>query len=396
MYYNIKIKSNGSEFSLESYDKEVIQREMDLYFACIFDVSDDFKENIKKIEITNKNVRSINEVEIQKNAKQAQQLSEERIQELAKIRAQEIIKAQQAKIEEEAKENLFNKEEVLPIQNSIEEITLPPVQPAVQTMNEVIKFQNEPSFLIEEEEPTVTEATQSELPNEILELISLAQKKIEAIEKSPTINVLANNENNTPKTTRTDIYEKETLSSFELKNQEKLENIFNAPTPEQSFEEYSEESNVQTPQTSEENILENLSEVSLTDVELGLQPKTQEEATFQPVINTPVNIQEIKEEPTQENIQTDFKAYLSGFNSNGLVDELTICAYYIKNILNQDNFTMKFVNSKLFQATGKIADMSIIDELITKDYIEVINTEEGKKYCITANGEEYFAIKFQG
>ena len=54
MYYNIKIKSNGSEFSLESNNKEVTQREMDMYFAHIFDVSENFKSQIKKVEIKGK------------------------------------------------------------------------------------------------------------------------------------------------------------------------------------------------------------------------------------------------------------------------------------------------------------------------------------------------------
>ena len=63
MYYNIKIKSNGSEFSLESNNKEVTQREMDMYFAHIFDVSESFKSQIKKIEINNANVKSIEEIE---------------------------------------------------------------------------------------------------------------------------------------------------------------------------------------------------------------------------------------------------------------------------------------------------------------------------------------------
>ena len=56
---------------------------------------------------------------------------------------------------------------------------------------------------------------------------------------------------------------------------------------------------------------------------------------------------------------------------------------------------MKYINSKLFQATGEIADLSIIDELITKEYIRIIDSEEGKKYCITMDGESYFAEKFQ-
>ena len=69
MYYNIKIKSNGSEFSLETSHKEVLEREMDLYFACVFNVSEEFKSKIKKVEITNENVKSIDEVEAKEETK---------------------------------------------------------------------------------------------------------------------------------------------------------------------------------------------------------------------------------------------------------------------------------------------------------------------------------------
>ena len=63
MYYNIKIKSQNSEFILESNDKIVTQREMDMYFAYIFGVSDDFISKIKKIEIKSENLKSIDEFE---------------------------------------------------------------------------------------------------------------------------------------------------------------------------------------------------------------------------------------------------------------------------------------------------------------------------------------------
>ena len=63
MYYNIKITSNGSEFSLNSNDREITQNEMDKYFAQILGVSEEFKAKLKYVEIHNKNVKSIKEVE---------------------------------------------------------------------------------------------------------------------------------------------------------------------------------------------------------------------------------------------------------------------------------------------------------------------------------------------
>ena len=57
---------------------------------------------------------------------------------------------------------------------------------------------------------------------------------------------------------------------------------------------------------------------------------------------------------------------------------------------------MKFINSKLFQATGNIASLSVVDELIEKKHIKTYLVDESNKYCITQDGEEYFAQKFQG
>ena len=59
MYYNIKIKSQNSEFILESNDKDITQREMDLYFAQIYGASEEFRSKIKKIEIKSSNLKSI-------------------------------------------------------------------------------------------------------------------------------------------------------------------------------------------------------------------------------------------------------------------------------------------------------------------------------------------------
>ena len=55
MFYNIKIKSNKGEYSLESFDKDIIQREMDLYFASLYGASPEFRAKIKEIDISKKN-----------------------------------------------------------------------------------------------------------------------------------------------------------------------------------------------------------------------------------------------------------------------------------------------------------------------------------------------------
>ena len=91
----------------------------------------------------------------------------------------------------------------------------------------------------------------------------------------------------------------------------------------------------------------------------------------------------------------DYSVYRAGFVINEFSDDFLICAYYIKNILHQDCFSMKFINSKLFPASGKIADMGVTDELIGKGYIKEYEVEFSKQYAITPDGERYFVAKFQ-
>ena len=55
---------------------------------------------------------------------------------------------------------------------------------------------------------------------------------------------------------------------------------------------------------------------------------------------------------------------------------------------------MKSINSKLFQTVGKIADMSILNNLLNANFIQAIELDSGKCYFITEDGENYFAKKF--
>ena len=62
-YYNLKIKSNNGEYSLNSTDKFIIQREMDIYFSLMYGASKEFTDKIKKIERKNVEVKSIDSLE---------------------------------------------------------------------------------------------------------------------------------------------------------------------------------------------------------------------------------------------------------------------------------------------------------------------------------------------
>ena len=416
MYYNIKIKSNGSEFSLESNNKDITQKEMDRYFAHIFDASEEFKSKIKKIEITNENLKSIEEIENINKPKE--ELSQENKIEQNEInnktidfKDKEII---EIKNEQPQKEEIKEIELIQP--KAIEEVEL--IQPK---LTEEIKFQNETKIIsIKDDIKTNTsDDTNSAYNDDIAQLISLAQQKIDSLDsKNKELQKLTENND------IVDIKPKQNdeKEQHHQSNQEILNDIFNIPTPKPTDFEDIQENNVQTPQIKNTNI-NNTNyepEISLADIEISLQ----NEENNQEVINSiEQNEQQIQQQAEQINTTTiepiepiehseaaaqnarmslsqrasqmDFKPFLSGFICDGITDEFIVCAYFIKNVLKQSDFTIKYINSKLFQATGKIADLSVIDELVSKEYIRIIDTEEGKKYCITMDGESYFAEKFQ-
>ena len=102
---------------------------------------------------------------------------------------------------------------------------------------------------------------------------------------------------------------------------------------------------------------------------------------------------EINENNTNQN--DDFKIFLAMYEAESIEDEFLICAYYIKNILSEQSFTMKSINAKLFKASGKIAGISILENLIEKGLIEQIQNSDTNSYSITQEGEKYFENCFQ-
>ena len=158
MFYNIKIKADGSEFILESSNKEITQREMDIYFSRIFDVSEEFKSQIKDVEVKSQNVISINEFDKHTQNEQAPAVkenfetkiepqpvveeikNEEPVETVKKIVIQEPIKAQNdCVVEAMDNELVFETEEKNePVnENRIEHIKNAPLTS--------ILIQNEPS-----------------------------------------------------------------------------------------------------------------------------------------------------------------------------------------------------------------------------------------------------------
>ena len=143
MYYNIKIKSKDSQFCLESNDKTVTQREMDIYFAHIFNVSEEFKSKIKKVEITNTNLKSINDIE---NISIQNQKLQPQPQTIVIQNSQPIQQSIQQPIQQQASQPILQEK------ISLEPI-IPTPQPTLQMEKEILELaQQMPSIekIIEE------------------------------------------------------------------------------------------------------------------------------------------------------------------------------------------------------------------------------------------------------
>lgn len=471
MYYNIKIKSEGSEFSLNSSNKEITQREMDIYFACIFNASNEFKSRIKKIEINNDSVKSINELEVINNKNNAASIEDSSVQNHDKT-PQIIAIESQEQTEATQNENIVSNKS-LQIENTQtipeNEIPVPPIPSSpvendfkpdnskkLQDKNTYSEIKIEDTQIqtcadntvhvfnkVKIENPNTQINDEIKIQNSVTknttidELISIAQDKISEVDllknntnDSDLIDVIKestepafgnsiNTETNTVEFTPKEKVEESVINReeeqkerelFESKNQTMINDIFFNDDSKTSKEEIKQELPGYSQSTEEQTVQLIQTPVSLDEYEENIQlnqtqydfeittPTTQTPVSLEVIEDTlaPALEQSVAQQSQNENISLDFSVFLKGFVVNKTTDEFLICAYYIKNILKQNNFTMKFINAKLFQATGKIADMSIVDELIQKEYIKTIDIEDSKKYCITSNGENYFASTFQG
>lgn len=108
-----------------------------------------------------------------------------------------------------------------------------------------------------------------------------------------------------------------------------------------------------------------------------------------------INIETSPQEKFNPMEPIDFSSFLSIFQPASINDEFLICAYYLKNIANEQSFTMKSLNAKLFKALGKIAGISVLEDLIELGLIEKLQYDEMNSYVISPDGEKYFEDKFQ-
>ncbi len=525
MYYNIKIKCDGCEFSLDSGNRLIIESEMDKYFATMFGASEKFKANIKNIEIINDDVKSIEEfqrLDIDNvpskntdfdtdnsvdNAEQPEpccvyeNLSDETDEKFACAPLVEAVVetpvcsvdiALPSSVVEENEEILINtpsqkqenidtplicsdsvvsgcsevssqepfekiildevndelgadetQEKIEQVDDDIENL-ISAVEKEIKAvdildstnydsvLSENVKENKKNDFFVEEElvfdennkievEPVRKDEIE-QLSNE--NVVSESFIKKDEIETKPSVdetgdfvNSQKTEENIDTIVSESDIKESKPLEEFQIQPEEvKVVNRdeYLADDENQPIE-LSEEDKIKKEEI--ENInQEKLNDIFSQDINKGQEPKKDlitnllEEINANPIPSYEEYLEQLNKKldnyhnqvnkendiPNFENKQPpDFKMYLASFKCSELIDEFLICSYYIKNILNENCFSMKSINSNLYKATGMIADMSVVNELIELGYIKTVYVEDMKKYTITQDGEAYFASRFK-
>ncbi len=480
MYYNIKIKAENSEFILESNDKIVTQREMDVYFAYFFDVSEEFKSKLKKVELKYDNLVSIDEI---KNKQQNSDISCESGQSFCENNEknveinnddpiQEAYESQSINDDKDFVQNQENFEEkddfvTNQTENPAEEpeIVNPSEEP-IQTLNfEEQIAQCSEEFLETSDEPAELHLEPVEISNfnnEIEKLepqpLNFANETDEStdllnLQKTEKSEVIYNKssedfDENSAEKTDSDVSEESSLQNEAVSKEIKFTNdskdeknealtkselVFKNETPlKEDFTKIPDESkNEDAKNTDAKN--PDSAEPSQTPVfgaETKVEPpviqnqENQEKVAQNPpkplpeqkktfsnnILNKifqkpPVFDEKIigrsksnfeKKKPTiRKDINFDFKLFLAGFIISDLPNQFLACAFYMKNVLKQQGFTMKTINARLFKAVGQIADLSIADDFIKKGYISSTQIDDVKKYAITSLGEEYFIKKYQ-
>ena len=452
MYYNIKIITQDSEFGLESGDRAIIEREMDIYFARIFGASAEFVSKIKPVVINNPKVKSISEIDrpsVSQSTKQVQQQTvapqSAELKKIEKPKAEENNAINQTintyntvlptadttqeksdtQADSTANTAVLEKEIYSQLNNIFSEM----IEPDITAVNSDINYNKNVSddFKIEmpkqEELENEAEALYRELQVQVEEqkrqenTLNFTSESLEGVEKIVEENntQLNNADANTinkieelPEKAEEEITEESTPETeivYEDTKDEVITENTEQKTDESSFEnnenndsnyDVFDSQNEQVADLSEnqnnpnDDFMNDYNAINLTEEITGHMLHTPDDSkNKESKEDTDTNSQE--QAPV-----LSFNKFLSGFMTDEIHDEFLICCAYIKNVLNQDTFTIKYINSKLFQTTGKIADTTILDDLVKKEYIRVVSANECTLYSIAPKGEEYLANKLPG
>jgi len=109
----------------------------------------------------------------------------------------------------------------------------------------------------------------------------------------------------------------------------------------------------------------------------------------QKIKSTELNVKE-KETVTDKS----FKDILESKSPKDILDNLIITAYYLSEFESLDRFSLKQINSKVFNITKKPVDHSVIQKAVSKGYLKILPDYTGMadvtEYAITSKGEKYY------
>ena len=476
MYYNIRITADNGVYSLDSFDKSVVQREMDLYFAALFGASVEFVTQIRYIKETDSKIKPQTTAGFANEKSTDEKLKENISEEEALMQpANDIIqKKQQIKIisvdnqipaekpacsnssfvfkpiaaeepvfkEDKANENsaaavIFedfainsNENNELIFDGNILKTNTPIEEKCDNEVNpdEIIKEKNAPFIDVNFEKSTKNADNQDEL-----KLIGLEDTdgKIEKEEKENNLNATIELAQHAVKNTdiesdmtfdadipdaftkKPDLINKVQLKTFGGKFQKEFDGDIHCGT-RFNFAKNNFQSRIENPKNdtiNSDEIYSKTDEIketseNITKTENNENDNTEDNKEIasifsddNPFENPPESQNIIVSKEFQDDadrtMNLDFKTFLSKYSPKGIIDEFLICAYYVKHILGQHSFNMKYINSKIFQASGQIADLSVVKGLINSRFIKEFETDGSTRYSISSLGEEYFSTLYQ-
>ncbi len=151
---------------------------------------------------------------------------------------------------------------------------------------------------------------------------------------------------------------------------------------------YTESVNLQAKQETQNLVAPQYQQPVQQEQTIVQQPQYQQDNTVKDIANNVVK-------PVQE-AYISLEDFINSNKSTDIFSEFVICAYYFKRILNITTYSVKTLNSKFYPATGKLIDLSIVDEARMRGFIDTVEENGSLKYTLSADGESYFINQLRG
>ena len=427
MYYNIKIKSNIGEYTIESKDKDIVQSELDLYFDILFKTSEGFNSDINKIDIASQSDK--------KNKSSKRQTSIKR-----KMMTRLFLMAANRKNKNEQFESDFKKE-LRPKNGSkkSKEIQASPISDLKFTDKTDIQKQ----FKITQKPTSAEKINPSKLVAEATDE-QAAKKKSESKKDTKIKEIIEPKEENDKNVITGETIEDAILSvadeiesaddglyiePVDLELDDKKEPVYKLGLSMHAsmFDSNQQNQSHEIQKNLTANNVQNILKITQDEIDMLNSSKNKADTTVEfsqesidyihskassnintygnlydfidnSKNNTKKEIIDLKSDDSENEpaLTIDFGLYFMSFAPNNITDKILICAYYIKNTLNKKSFTVKFLNKKLYEASGEIASTKDIKEMVKKKLlIKTVSQNSKKQYKISLKGEMYFIDKLQ-